>query len=84
MPARRVRPRKHEGSDLRRIRALRITCAGARKVVGGAHRKGPGLTPPVSGVRRYRWNGWSVTGDLRPENDRYVARKGTRRIRWVF
>ena len=38
----------------------------------------------VDGIRRFRWHGWRVRGDLRPEHDRYVARKGERRVRWRF
>ena len=75
---------RYEGTDIRRIRAVRVSCRRARRVARRAHRKGLGMTPPPSGVRRYRWNGWRVTGDLRGNNDRYVARRGTKRVRWVF
>ena len=75
---------RYEGVDLSRIRALRTSCPGARRVAKGAHRKALGLTPPASGIRRFTWRGWSVTGDLRPSSDRYVARKGRRRVRWRF
>jgi hypothetical protein len=75
---------RYEGVDIKRIRAVDVTCARARRVARGAHRKGLGLTPPPSGVRRYRWRGWKVTGDLRGDNDRYVARRGGKRVRWVF
>ena len=75
---------RYEGTDIRRIRAVRVTCRRARRVARRAHRKGLGMTPPADGVRRYRWNGWKVTGDLRGPNDRYVARRGTKRVRWVF
>jgi len=75
---------RYDGIDLSRIRALRTSCHGARHVAKGAHRKALGLTPPASGIRRFTWRGWSVTGDLRPSSDRYVARKGRRRVRWRF
>ncbi len=75
---------RYAGTDLRRIRALRVTCASARGVARGAHRKALGLTPPPSGVRRFTWNGWSVTGDLRGDSDSYYAVKGSRRVRWRF
>ncbi len=75
---------RYDGVDLSRIRALRTSCRGARRVARGAHRKALGLTPPASGIRRFTWKGWSVTGDLRPSSDRYVARKGRRRVRWRF
>ena len=75
---------RYEGADLRRIRAEGVGCATARRVARGAHRKALGITPPASGVRRLRWRGWRVTGDLRGANDRYVARRGTDRVRWVF
>ena len=42
------------------------------------------MTPPASGIRRFRWDGWRVRGDLRPASDKYVARNGTRRVRWRF
>jgi hypothetical protein len=48
----------------------------------GAHRRALGL--PVAAVRRFTWNGWHVTGDLRGSSDAYVATKGDRRVRWRF
>ena len=75
---------RYEGADLRRIRAEGVGCATARRVARGAHRKALRTTPPASGVRRLRWRGWRVTGDLRGASDRYVARRGTDRVRWVF
>ena len=74
---------RYEGVDLSRIRALRVSCTGARRVAKGAHRKALGI-PPVGPIRRFTWRGWSVTGDLRPDSDRYVAKKGRRRVRWRF
>ena len=75
---------RYEGEDLRRIRATGVPCRTARRVARGAHRKALGLTPPPSGVRRFTWRGWRVTGDLRGPSDRYVAKRGRERVRWVF
>lgn len=76
---------RYEGVPLNGIKASGLSCASARKVVKGAHLKGLGLTPPPSsGVRRYTWNGWRVAGDLRPESDKYTARKGGMAVRWRF
>ena len=75
---------KFEGSDLTRVRAVGVSCRRARRVARGAHRKALGTTPSVSGIVRTRWNGWRVTGDLRGANDRYVAKRGTKRVRWRF
>jgi hypothetical protein len=74
---------RYAGVDLTRIRELHTTCTTARRVARRAHRKALRLTP-TGGVRRFTWNGWRVTGDLRPARDRYVARKGDRRVRWRF
>jgi hypothetical protein len=75
---------RYEGSDIRRIRTVGATCRTARRVARGAHRKALGLTPPPSGVRRFRWNGWRVTGDLRGSSDSYRAVRGGKRVRWIF
>ena len=75
---------RYEGSDLRKIRATRVSCRGARRVARRAHYKALGLTPPPSGIKRFTWRGWKVTGDLRPASDRYVAKKGRKRVRWRF
>jgi hypothetical protein len=75
---------RYEGADLTRIRATRVTCRGARRVARRAHRKALSLPPPLTGVRRFTWRGWRVTGDLRPSSDRYVARKGRKRVSWRF
>jgi hypothetical protein len=75
---------RYEGIDLSRIRAEGVGCATARRVARKAHAKALGLPLPPDGVRRFRWHGWRVRGDLRPEIDRYVARKGERRVRWRF
>ena len=50
----------------------------------GAHYKALGLTPPPSGIRRFNWRGWRVTGNLRGDTDHYLATRAGRRIRWVF
>jgi len=75
---------RYEGADLRGIRASNVSCVHARRVARGAHRKALGLTPPPSGVRRFSWRGWRVTGDLRGDRDRYAARRGDKRVRWTF
>jgi hypothetical protein len=74
---------RYEGVDLARIRATGVSCATARRVARGAHRRALGLTPSGP-VRRFTWNGWRVTGDLRGDRDAYDARKGDARVRWVF
>ena len=71
-------------SHLRRIRASGLSCRSARRVARGAHRAALARMPPPSGVRRFRWNGWRVVGDLRGTTDRYLATRGARRVRWVF
>jgi hypothetical protein len=75
---------RYEGSDIRRIRTVGATCRTARRVARRAHRKALGLPPPPSGVRRFRWNGWRVTGDLRGPADSYRAVRGGKRVRWIF
>jgi hypothetical protein len=75
---------RYEGVDLRRIRAVGVSCRRARQVARGAHRKALGITPPASGVRRFSWHGWQVTGDLRGSSDRYVARRAGKRVTWLF
>jgi hypothetical protein len=75
---------RYDGVDLSRIRALRARCATARTVARTAHRKALRMTPTAGGIRRFSWNGWKVTGDLRGDRDRYVAARGDRRVRWVF
>ena len=75
---------RYEGIDLKPIRAVNVSCSWARHVARRAHRKALSLPLPADGVRRFRWRGWMITGDLRPDRDRYVARKGDRRVRWRF
>ena len=75
---------RYDDVDLTRIRALETSCRVARRVARRAHYKALALAPPSRGVRRFGWRGWQVTGDLRGDHDRYVARKGERRVRWRF
>ena len=75
---------RYEGVDLTHIRTVKASCRTARKVARRAHYKALGLPPSPDGTRRFKWRGWRVRGDLRPAHDRYVARKGTRRVRWRF
>ena len=75
---------RYEGVDLRRIRATGVSCRTARRVARRAHYKALGLPPPLTGVRRFNWHGWRVTGDLRGDSDRYVARRDGKRVRWRF
>jgi len=75
---------RYEGVDLTRITATGVTCTTARRVARGAHRRALGLPVANGPVRRFTWNGWRVTGDLRGSSDAYVATKGDRRVRWRF
>jgi hypothetical protein len=75
---------RYAGVDLTHITATGVSCRTARSVARGAHRKALGITPPVSGIRTFTWNGWNVGGDLRPAHDRYVATRGSTRVRWRF
>jgi hypothetical protein len=75
---------RYAGVDLTRITAKGVSCATAKRVARGAHRKALGLTPPPSGIRSFSWDGWKVSGDLRGSHDTYAASKGSRRVRWRF
>jgi hypothetical protein len=76
---------RYEDVDLTRIRTLGVSCRSARRVARRAHRKALGLGLPMAGpIRRFTWRSWNVTGDLRGDHDRYVARQGQRRVRWRF
>jgi hypothetical protein len=75
---------RYEGVDLTRIRTIKASCRTARRVARRAHYKALRLPLPSDGIRRFTWKGWRVRGDLRPDHDKYVARKGTRRVRWRF
>ena len=74
---------RYAGVDLTRIRTSAGSCETARRVARKAHRKALALAP-TGRYRRFTWNGWNVTGDLRPDHDRYVARKDGRLVRWRF
>lgn len=75
---------RYEGVDLTRIRAEHVGCSTARRVARKGHRKALAGVPDANGIVRVRWHGWRVRGDLKPDRDRYVARKGERRVRWRF
>jgi hypothetical protein len=70
--------------DLSHITAKGVSCATAKRVAKGAHKKGLALTPAPSGIRSFTWDGWKVSGDLRGSHDTYVASKGSKRVRWRF
>ena len=72
------------GEPLSHITATGVSCRTARSVTRGAHRKALSMTPSPTGIRTFTWNGWKVTGDLRPAHDRYVATRGSERVRWRF
>lgn len=75
---------RYEGSDLRRIQASGVSCPSARRVARYAHHKALSLPRPPSGIRRFQWHGWAVTGDVRRASDHYTARKDGAVVRWVF
>jgi hypothetical protein len=75
---------RYAGVDLSHITATGVSCTTAKRVARGAHKKALGLTPPPSGVRHLTWEGWKVSGDLRGNSDKYVASKGSKRVRWRF
>ncbi len=75
---------RYEGVNLSRIRATAVSCPGARRVAKGAHYKALAMTPTPSGIRRFTWRGWRIKGDLRGSSDRYLAKKGKRRVTWRF
>src|SRR4051812_6070264 len=73
------------GSDIFRIRARGVSCATARRVARGATLRALGITPPVSGVKRFRFQAWAISDDLRDSDDRYTATgSGGKRITWLF
>jgi hypothetical protein len=72
------------GADITNITAKNVGCVTARLVARGAHRTALGLTPSPNGMRTFSFNGWHVTGDLRPAHDRYVATKAGAVVRWRF
>ncbi len=75
---------RYDGVNLSSIRVRGGSCSGARVVAKGAHRKALGLTPSPDPIRRFVWGGWRVKGDLRGDSDRYLAVKGSKRVRWRF
>jgi hypothetical protein len=75
---------RYDGVGLTHIQATGVSCVTARRVARRAHFKALGLPRPESGVRRFTWNGWRVTGDLRSASDHYVAVRGALRVRWRF
>jgi hypothetical protein len=75
---------RYAGVNLRQIRSIGVQCPIARRVARKAHYVALGLPVPASGVRRFRWHGWSVIGDLRTASDSYVARRDGKRITWQF
>ena len=77
---------RYEGSDLYRIRATNTRCRTARRVARRGHRKALAATPDASGFVRVTYRRWRITGDLRGDHDRYVARAagGSKRVTWRF
>jgi hypothetical protein len=75
---------RYAGVNLSHIRATGVSCTTARSVAKGAHRKALAMTPSISGIRRFTWNGWHVIGDLKPASDVYIARRGSKLVRWRF
>jgi hypothetical protein len=75
---------RYEGVDLKHIRAEGVSCDRARRVTKKAHRKALGQPLPPDGIRRFEWRHWSVRGNLIPNHDRYVAKRGDKRVRWTF
>jgi hypothetical protein len=75
---------RYEGVDLTQVRATEVSCATARRVAKRAHRKALAITPSESGLRRFNWNGWRVTGDLSGEFDLYIAERNEKRVHWRF
>ena len=75
---------RYAGVPLSHITATGVSCTTAKRVAKGAHKKALGLTPSASGIRSFSWEGWKVSGDLRGDHDKYVASKGSKRVRWRF
>ncbi len=74
---------RYEGSDIYRVRA-NVPCRTARRVARGATRKALGITPPPSGIKRFRYRSWSIVDDLRGASDRFAAYSDDARVRWLF
>ena len=75
---------RYDGVDLTHIRTNKASCRTARRVARRAHYKALGIPVANGPIRRFIWHGWRVKGDLRPDHDPYIARKGTRWVRWRF
>ena len=75
---------RYEGVDLTHIRTNKASCRTARHVARKAHYKAIRIGVSQGPVVRFTWHGWHVKGDLRPAHDPYIARKGTRWVRWRF
>jgi hypothetical protein len=73
------------GSDIFRIRAQGVSCTTARSVARAATVRALAITPPATGIKRFRYQSWSVSDDLRGNDDRYSASGGgTKRLTWLF
>jgi len=73
------------GSDIFRIRAQGVSCTTARRIARGATIRALAITPPLSGIKRFRYQSWSVSDDLRGNDDLYRATgSGSKRITWRF
>lgn len=73
------------GSDIFRIRAQGVSCTTARRIVRGATLRGLAITPPLSGIKRFRYRAYSVSDNLRGNDDLYSATgSGSKRITWLF
>ena len=72
-------------SDIFRIRTQGVSCTTARGVARGATLRALGITPPVSGIKRFRYQSWAISDNLRGDDDRYTATgSGAKRISWLF
>jgi len=75
---------RYEGVDLTDIEAKNVSCSNAQRFVEKAHRKALGVAPSADGYRFFRYDGFSVQGNLRPSSDRYRATRNDKLIRWRF
>ena len=73
------------GSDIFRIRAQGVSCTTARRIARGATIRALAITPPLSGIKRFTYQSWSVSDDLRGNDDLYRANgSGSKRLIWRF
>jgi len=73
------------GSDIFRIRAQGVSCTMARRITRGATIRALGITPPLSGIKRFRYQSYAISDNLRGNDDRYSATgSGSKRITWLF